>query len=197
MFVSKENWQDAEKYFSGCYIKVKEYGDTICCVVKVTPEAIWCEDEHGNNVCIELDGALTGKVGYDLSYVLPKRSWFQIGPFAYFLNRIPARMWKKGICKQNTSLYQLQSNGGLAASGLNFETLHAYVNKPFYQPSLDLQHGEISRALSPRFAFTLDGSLMLDLTKIGQFVKPNNLLVKKIFLPEVSQLLPNVKVKGI
>lgn len=196
MFVSKENWQDGEKYFAGCYIKVKEYSDTLCKVIKVTEEAIWCEDEHGNNVCIELDGAVTGKVGYDLDYILPKRAFFQLGDFACFLNRIPARMWKKGLCKQNTALYQVTHTGTFSPASLTFENLHAYVHKPFYSPTISLD-GLYSKALSPRFALTKDGTLLLDMTKIGQLTGTKTILVKKIFVPEVSKLLPETVVKGI
>lgn len=200
MLLDPTNWQDGDKYFTGCFIKVKEYGDTICRVEKVSAEGIWCTDEFGNNVCIELDGSVTNKVGYDLDYILPKRTWFQMGECAVFLNRNPARQWKKGICKQNTMLFSMMGSGKLAPEGLNFTTLHAYTHKPANHNKLP-ENGNIngeSLAIHPRFAVSREGSLFLDLTEIGKVLwKDKTVLVKKLFVSDVTPLVSPYTVKGI
>ncbi len=199
MFLNSKNYEDGEKYFGQTYVKIKEYGDTICLVEKVTPEAIWLTDEHDQKVCVELDGATTGKAGYNLDFILPKKTWFQMGNVAYFLTRIPARMWKKGISKSNTTINCLKV-GGFLQVGLSFQSLHAYVHKPFYSTAEEMYKNEwTSVALSPRFALCKTGELFLDQTKIGVYDKDTDtLVVKKVFVPDVLPLFnPSSKVKSL
>lgn len=199
MFLNANNYEDGEKYFGQTYVKIKEYGDTICLVEKVTPEAIWLTDEYDQKVCVELDGATTGKPGYNLEFILPKKTWFQSGATALFLTRIPARMWKKGISKNNTSVHCLKL-GSFVGVSLSFQTLHAYVNKPFYATVEDMYENDWSSvALSPRFALSKGGDLFLDMTKIGIYDKATNtLIVKKLFVPDVTPLFnSSCKVKSL
>lgn len=194
MYIDPKNWSDGEKYFSGCFIKVKEYGDTLVRVDKVTPEALWGVDAHGENICIEIDGKETGKVGYDLDYVIPKKSYFQWGSRAVLLQRIPARMWKKGLNKQNTSLVHMTEVGSFSQLSLSFEALQAYVNKKMFGTLEDLQTCE-SVALSPRIAMCKAGLLYVDRTAIGKYYSSRKTItVKKMFVPEVTKVLQGVKI---
>lgn len=193
MFVSPKNYQDADKYFRNCYIKVKEYGDTLVLIEKITPEALWGEDEYGNKVCVEIDGSTTGQLGYTLDFLLPRRAWFQFGDSAHFLCRIPARQWKKGVCKDNTSIQRLVT-GKLFSVGLSFNLLHAYVHKQVYHVPQELP-GKESIALSPRFALSSDGTIYLDAVAIGKYYpNQNTALVRKLFLQDVKPLFNGVKV---
>lgn len=197
MFLDPNNWMDGEKYFSGCFIKVKEYGDTLVRVDKVTPEALWGVDAHGENICIEIDGKETGQVGYDLDYVIPKKSYFQYGARAVLLKRIPARMWKKGLNKQNTALSCLTEEGGFSNVSLNFDVLQAYVSKKTFGSLHDLQELE-SVALSPRIAVACEGRVFIDQTAIGTYYDKRNVIaVKKMFVPEITKLVKGVKIAVI
>lgn len=195
MFVDPSNYVDADKYFRTCFIKVKEYGDVLVRIDKVTEEALWGEDQNGEGVCIEINGQETGTVGYTLDYVIPKKAYFQVGQKAAFLTRIPARMWKKGISKENTQLYLL-GPGGFSGWGVSFESLKAYVEKPQYLPFTETKNQQ-SVALSPRFA--MNGTdVYLDLTMIGRYYPTGKTLVcKKLFIKDLTPLFPGVKiVKG-
>lgn len=193
MFVEPANWPDAEKYFAGCFVKVKEYDDTIVYLDKVTNEGIFGTDENNNNIMIEFDGATTGKVGYTLDYILPKKSYFQYGPYAALLYRIPARMWKKGINKQNTELVRLENS--FNKMPLGFDELKAYVRKPVHQSYTTYKDNE-STALSPRLAITFMGDIFIDKTKIGKLID-NQVIVRKLFLDECKTVFPGCRVSGV
>jgi hypothetical protein len=194
VFVSPENWGDAEKYFHGCFIKVREYGDVLVRIDKVTPEALWGEDENGEGVCIEIDGKQTGKPFYELDYVLPRKAFFQYGANATLLFRTPARMWKKGINKQNTNISSLLEDGNWKARNLDFNYLKAYVNKPGYVPFNEFNAYD-SIALSSRFAMTKGGQIYIDLVNIGKYYKKENTVIcKKLFAKDIANLFPGVKV---
>lgn len=195
MFVDPSNYGDADKYFRGCFIKVNEYGDTLVRIDKVTEEALWGEDENGESICIEINGQETGSIGYELDYVIPKKAYFQVGSQAGFLTRIPARMWKKGISKENTNMYLLGKNA-FHNWNVNFESLKAYVNKPQYLPFTEVDNKE-SVALSPRFAMN-GRDVYLDLTMVGRYYPTGKTLVcKKLFIKDLTPLFPGVKiVKG-
>lgn len=193
MFVNSSNWSDAEKYFQGCYIKCKEYGDTLVLIKKVTPEALWGVDEYEQNVCIELDGENTGTHGYELDYILPKKAYFQYGAHAYFLSRIPARMWKKGLSSENTTIQSLGLNGHSFTS-FHLKYLKGFVNKPGYVNYKEITD-QTSVALSPRFAMRkTDGVIFLDITQIGCYNKTTNtVVVPKLFLDDVKPLFVGAK----
>ena len=197
MRVTPDNYGDAEKSFSGCFIKVKEYGDTICLLQKALPQALIGEDEHGNAIAIEIDGHTSGKVGYDLDYIIPKKTFYQRGNYAMFLSRIPARQWKKGICKANTALHRVMQDGGFAAINLTFEELAAYTKKPDYQTPDQIQ-GKYSVALSPRFALTHSGDVLLDQAVVGRaYLAKKLVLASKLFVDDIISLFPTYTVKAL
>ncbi len=193
MFVSPDNWQDAQKYFNGCFIRVKET-DMLVHLNKVTMEGLFGIDENNNNIFIEFDGVTTKKVGYDLDYILPQKSFFQDKTVAKLLYRIPARMWRKGLCEENTKIESL--GGGFGKAAINFATLKAYVNRT-YLPWTEYQ-ANLSVALSPRFAMNSIGEIYIDKLKIGKYLTTTkSVLVKQMFVPEITQLFPGVLVRGM
>lgn len=192
MYLDPTNYNDADKYFSGCYIKVREYGDTLILIKNVTERALWGQDEFDQLVCIDIDGEHTGKKGYELDYIIPKKTYFQFGSQAHLLTRIPAKMWKKGINKQNTNVFRLTSVGDFKLVDLTFKILKGFTFKPGYGNLNSLDTLE-SVALSPRFALTAGGDLFLDNNKIGKFYKESrSFVVQELFLDEIKSLFPGV-----
>lgn len=191
MKASQGNWEDVAKYYKGCFVKFKEHGETLCLVEQVTPEAIFCRDEHGAHVAVELDGLLSKQKEYDLDFLIPKKTWYQYGQCATFLSRVPARMWKKGINKENTNVFALVDDV-VKPQNLSFENLSAYVNKKHYLPPDKLsQHSSI--ALSPRFALSKSGNIYLDLTIVGHY-DGNRVVAQRLFYKDVKALFPNKEV---
>lgn len=195
MYTSSENWHDVEKYFQGCYIKIKEYGDNLVYISKVQQDGLYGHDQWENPIFIEFDGEVAGINGYEIDYVIPKRAYFQFGNRAYYLSRIPARMWKKGINKLNTTLQSLDESGFFNKEDLNFKSLMAYVNKPGYMPFQCIEEDYESIALSPRFALCSDGKLFLDSHCIGKYyLDSKTVIVKPLFYNDVKSLFSGIKI---
>lgn len=192
MYVDSTNWQDADKYFRGCFIKLKESGDTLVLIEKVNQQALWCQDENGEAVCIEINGEETGTIGYELDYVIPRKSYFQDGNTANILTRIPARMWKKGVSKENTA-FSVLVDGVFLKRDVSFEALKAYVHKPVYLPYTEATNYN-SIALSPRFAMW-KSNVYLDQIQVGRYYQESKtLLCKKLFMKDLASLFPGVKI---
>lgn len=191
MYAEPANYQDVDKYFRNCFIKVAEYGDTLFFIEKVTPEGIFGQDEHGEPVCVEFDGKELGKVGYHLDYIIPKKAFFQVKDKAVLLGRIPARMWKKGISKENTCFYVFGER--ITTIDVGFEILKAYVQKPIYLPYTELKD-KVSLALSPRVALHKNGFIFVDSTKVGRYYDSSKTIIcKKLFLNDLKPLFPGIK----
>ena len=194
MLLTSINTEDIQKYFGGIYIKIPEYGDLICYVEKVLPEALLLLDSDDNHLALELDGKITGKSEYLLEYIIPKKCYFQFEESAYFLTRIPAKQWKKGISKSNTAVYKL-SGGKFHAQSIDFKILRQYTNKHEF-PSIFSAHDYSTAALSSRIALDCStGILYCDITAIGKYLaKENTVVVKKLFYKEIEFFFPNKKV---
>lgn len=194
MLLTSQNVEDIQKYFGGTYIKIPEYGDLICYVDKVLPEALLLRDAEENPLALELDGATTGKKEYNLEYIIPKKTYFQYEDCAYFLTRIPAKQWKKGISKSNTQIFKLTGNT-FKSLGIDFKILTAYTNKHEY-PSVFYMDNYDSLALSSRLALDCySKNIYCDTCVIGKYDPKEELVfVKKLFEKEVKAVFPNKKV---
>lgn len=191
MFATPANFEDVQKYFKGCYIVVNE---DLFLVDKVQKEAIFCSSENDSNFIIELDGVETKQEGYNLNFPLPQKSWFQINQHAFFLSRIPARMWKKGISKENTTIVHLDDRGKIRAGSVSFSTLKSYISPKTYFSYRELQNHN-SIALNSRFALSFNGDVYLDNSCIAKYNKNDNVVVTPtIYFPEISALFQGCKV---
>ena len=153
MFINSQNFDDVKKYFQHTYVKFAETGDHIWHVDTVSPNEIICTDKNKEQVGIDLN------IGYNLEYILPRKAIFQFGNEAVMLSRIPARQWKKGMCKANTAFHTLSSDGTWMALNFDINMIEGFVNKPSYYP-IDIAQKEfqkengdlLSCALNPRMA---------------------------------------------
>jgi len=191
MYVNQDNWEDCKKYYEHTFTKFKETGDTIFYINKVTPDDIVAVDINKNEVGIDLT------VGYNLEYVIPRKTVYQYGSRAYMISRIPAKQWKKGMCSSNTQIHYLDDQWMLTEFDMN--KIEGFVNKPSYLTSAQgipkLLNGEcVSIALSPRFSMNNTGYVYLDSCIVGEYSFSNNVLKgKKIFAPEFKTLFPNTQ----
>ena len=191
MFANPANFEDVAKYFKGCYIEVNK---DIFLVNKVTSQAIFCSNDEKDDFAIEIDGKETKTVGYDLNFPLPTKTWFQKDKSAVFLYRIPARMWKKGISKENTAMTCLQDSGRFRSESLTFPLLKLYLEEKNY-----LSYKEITKydsiALNPRFALSYSGNVFLDSSCVAKYDRKDKTVVTpSIYLPEITQLFEGCKI---
>lgn len=192
MFANTENYEDINKYFSHTYIKFKEEGEKAFLVTSVNSDTLIAEDHTGDVIGIDLNE------GYELDYILPRKTVFQYGECAAILSRIPARMWKKGMDTKNTSFFILDSNGRWKMASLTFSIIDGFVNKASYV-SLErfLEGGFDSAALNPRISISSNGNVFVDNVRVGTHNKvKGNFLIKKIYIPEIEKVIVGHKIRG-
>ncbi len=166
MLATTSNWKDVQKYYQGTFIKLRELGDEVVRVDKVEPTSMWVVLQSNEKIELVLSDE-----GYNLDYQIPKKTVYQNGQFAYVLDRIPARMWKKGLSSENTTLNAVEADGVLEQVHVNkFENLFSFVNKPEY---VKLFNYEVyaSAALSNRIYVTKNGVIWCDAKAIGKVVE--------------------------
>lgn len=199
MIITENNIDDARTYYKGTWCKFRESGDELWHIDDITHEAITAINTKGE------DGKVLLRDGYKLDFVIPKRTTYQYANMAAHLQRIPARMWKKGLHAKNTS-FQVLLESGWAATEFKASIIEGFINKPCYY---SLQHALYefesnpeyhSVALSPRFAITRGGRIYLDTVRIGIY-DGKEIIVKKILVPEMERLVREsemtLTVKGI
>ena len=192
MFVNTDNWEDCRKYYEHTFTKFKETGDTIFYIQKVSPDDILAKDINGNEVGIYLDS------GYNLDFVLPRKTVYQYGAHAAILQRIPAKQWKKGMCAGNTQT--LVACPEWMPISFDIKIIEGFVNKPSYISSKDavprLIDGTLtSAALSPRFSMNNNGDVFLDTVVVGTMSFDQGIVkAKKIVEKEIKELFPTFKV---
>lgn len=192
MFVNTDNWEDCRKYYEHTFTKFKETGDTIFYIQKVTPESILATDINDNEVGIYLES------GYNLDFVLPRKTVYQYGVNAVIIQRIPAKQWKKGMCSGNTQTLTLSIDW--MTINFDIKIIEGFVNKPSYISSKDavprLIDGTLtSAALSPRFSMNYNGAIFLDTVVVGTMSFDQGIVkAKKIVEKEIKELFPTFKV---
>lgn len=201
MFVNSSNWEDVRKYYEKTFVKFPVLtNDQLWFIDRVTSDLIEVRATNGDEAAIDLSK------GYEMDFVIPKKTVYQYGECAVMLSRIPARQWKKGMCKANTSFQILTTNGWTNGS-FDAGIIEGFINKPSYfspyeafekfEQSPELQ----SAALTPRISMTAKGAIYIDEVMIGKFQQLKagpQLAVKNIFVPEMVKLFyKKVNIKAL
>jgi hypothetical protein len=184
MKATNQNHQDIRKYYEGTFILVPEATEKVLYVEKVDINYIYvrtCEGEQGG---IELT-----EKGYTIKDVLPHKQFYQPSPgTAMHIQRKPARMWKKGVHVENTTMCVVQENGGFSNAALThfaLETFHQTKGK--FDSFSDLPQEFKSVAISPRMCLLKNGNILLDSFCVGMF-NPKKKIA--IIMKEVMNCLP-------
>lgn len=199
MLVNQESWEDFKKYYEKTWVKFPKLSqDTLWFVERVTPEFAEVSTSNHDEAMIDL------KRGYDMDFVIPKKTVYQYGDSAACLSRIPARMWKKGMSKANTQFQVLLPQGWMA---VNFDPqiIEGFINKPSYldvYPNITKLQGEnpelISMAITPRISMNGKGNVFIDSVMVAKYVpKTSTITVKSLFAPEIVPHFNKEKVKLI
>lgn len=151
MIADKFNMKDIEKYYRGTFIVCPEYDPKKLLYVRnvmhngievsfTTPDGT---EEMGFIDVLESS--------YRINSPLPvRRQWFQLnGIYAGYIARLPARMWKKGLHKENTLVYHVGEKGHFQQLAIHAEILSNLLI-PSYPEKISFQADEpMSVALSP------------------------------------------------
>ena len=195
MLINHQNWDDVKKYYGNTYVKCNETGETVWLVSEVSPNQVVLKSSSGEEVAINL------MKDYNLDYIIPGKATYQYGNNAVQLSRIPARQWKKGICKQNTSFTSLTSDGSWIPLAFDISTIESFVNKPAYydvdHAILELKQNRLgSVALTPRISISQSGKVFIDKVLVAKvsFVT-KEIVMKKILKSILLPLFSSFKVK--
>lgn len=190
-----ENASDIEKYFRNSYMKFPEFaGDLVHFVERVHNDRVtghFYKDGEKTQFQFDLYPDGEGPVP-EVEYILPTKSWFQHGEDAYFLYRLPARQYKKGITSENTAIIRLTGSGDkLSPCSIQYELIAAYVAKPAF-PTLSAIAGTKfnSHALGPRIAVNKVGRIYIDTLHVAtvDWTKRRVQMHEALFSPEVARV---------
>jgi hypothetical protein len=186
------NRDDIIRYYRNTYIKLSEYGDMLFLVENIDSMRVMGRCENGDPFCIYMDE----DTPYKVEYILPHKTFFQLGANAVQLQRVPAKQYFRGLCSQNTQMLMMIAPGQLRQAELNFANLKQFVTKQAFS-GLRAAIGNneaVSVVLSPRMMYLRSRKeIYIDFTPVAK-VNPGKLLVsvtKPIFLNEVKELLEN------
>lgn len=191
MILSPANASDIQKYYESSYIKLRDFGDKVFFVNKVTRDGIYFTD------CDSQEGLLHlhEDAPYNLDMVLPNKALFQLGNYCYSLARIPARQYHRGITVANCLIQRLDSEGW-KKQGLSFTTLQGYMSKPNYRPLGEvIATAKHSEAVTSRFAYQASGRKIWCDNRIVGVVNPalKTIACNKLLAPEIAKLLADNK----
>lgn len=155
MIATEANWKDIQKYYQGTYITCPEYSpDEALYIDSVTPTGIRVMDVEGVKGFIETPYEIVNPL-------VLRRQYYQVVNTTYYISRIPARMWKKGLSGENTIIQKVQTNGSLSGALNGFAQVHSFFkhHKSFVETiPEDLPEYGCALALSPHWMLHLNGA---------------------------------------
>lgn len=191
MILVPENANDIQKYYESSYIKLRDFGDKVFFVNKVTREGIYFTDADQQEGLLHLHSGAP----YTLDMVLPNKALYQLGNYCYSLARIPARQYHRGITVANCQIMRLEGEGWKKQS-MNFTNLQGYMSKPNYRPLEEvIETAKHSEALTPRFAYQASNKRLWCDNKIVGMVNTSlkTIACNPLLNKEISNLLANTK----
>jgi hypothetical protein len=189
VIADSDNVKDVHKYFHHTYIVVPEVdAKKVWWLYDESPAGLTVKDPTTDEL-----GYISFEGGFEYHIRSPlatRKQWFNYNGAAYFIERIPARMWRKGICSDNTALYRFNSDGLLSGAPLRPEYLNALLQhqpmEVFQWPDKDKNGGV---AIDGGFAYCpIKAQLYYGNNVVGKMAKRT----KELFVPKELQdiLLP-------
>lgn len=199
MLFSTANYEDIQRYYRCTYVKFKEMGERLFYIRDVSHHVVRGTDEDGT----EFELYLNHDDPYEVDYVLPHKSYFQLAKRACMLQRVPAKQYRRGLCAENTRLTALGKTGNLVNVDIGFDALKAFVSKqafPSIKTVLTMKNKPLSVALSPRFAFVTEpGLIVADQLTVATVDKKQQRVTihREIFRPEVMNLIKDLNMEVV
>jgi hypothetical protein len=200
-----ENIPDLKKYFLGSFVKfvgvrgcrpngeATEAGELIHTVDKINPDSISGKRFEGTEATpytFKLYSMVQPERCPEIEMILPKKSYFNADGGCYFLSRIPARQYHRGITPENTWIQRLMFDYH-DSCGLTGHLLQKYVGKQAFYSFAPRE--DISYAVSPRIAVSASGDVWVDTIKIGTVdYDTETICVLPLFHDEIKTILNNL-----
>lgn len=192
MIFNSSNSGDINKYYLHTFVKFKEHGDMLFRIDGVDKFKVSGTTETGDPFVLYLDDTFN----YEIDYVLPHKSFFQLGANACQLQRIPAQQYQRGLNNKNTRMAFAKADGaGFVPIDITFESLKAFVTK---QKFFSLKEAVANKdkfdsyTLSPRIAYIPRKKIILvDFTAVAHVNEVDKLIkmTRPIFTDEIISLL--------
>lgn len=199
MLFVPSNIEDIQRYYKSTFVKFPETGDKLFYIKNVNVQKVSGTDNEGT----PFELLLSEDFPYDVDYILPKKSYFQMGNYACLLQRVPAKQYSRGITENNVNIARLGSNGSTNGIPVGFEALLAYIAKPNFssiQEALRNNNRDKSVALSPRMAFVQSTrTFYIDNIDVGRLDTKAQLLkcFSPLFAPELSAVVNGTSYKVV
>lgn len=194
MFLDKESYPDFKKYYLNTYIKLKETGDNLYWVDRVDEEYTTLLSMEDSEKIL-----LSHENGYNVDFILPRKASFLHKNVLYHLARTPARQWKKGICKENTTCAYLAHTGKWTSGELTNNVITSYCQKNIFFPLESINSSTFGNRfalpIDTRFSLDKTGKLWLDMNFIGEInITTRTIKINKIFQYEVENIFDLTKI---
>ena len=195
MIFNRFNCADIKKYFQDSYMKFPSMGDEVFYVHSVSDKGLKgaCQDKgEGAEWIYSFDKGDT-----EIDFIFPKKSYFIHENCAYFLHRIPAKQYSRGINNSNTAILKLVCEEFVSCD-VDLTLLNAYTSKPLFK-GFDMASSGQSYAVSSRIAVCATGKIYVDKIRVGSVVKEKGLVCinQEVFLPEIEALLKEHCSEGV
>ena len=172
MKATVDTWKDVQKYFLDTFVICPEYSER---------EALYIDRVEVGGMRVQCVDGNKGYVEFPYEIKSPlnsRREYWQHKDEAYLIARHPARMWRKGICNENTLMSKVTSDGLLSGSQFSGPLIKSFVErKGTFPASLNETEGTFSVALSEMWAWAkASGTLSLLGYPVGK-LNPNKKLI--------------------
>lgn len=187
MELTPQNVDDIRRYYFETFVKLTQFGDKLFHIDDINGQCIKLHDADGEEYTISLHM----EAPYNLNMILPHKSMYQMGKYAYCMQRRPAQQYHRGISGKNCQINALSDNNW-SKVGVSFETLVGYTDKQsFYALDSIPDNRLISAALSPRFAVSIENrKIYCDNKVVGQVAGDwNSIAVYPILVREFNLLI--------
>lgn len=157
-----------------------------------SPRKVVFRDRRGVDFSIKAD--VQDEIGFE--FLPPKSAFYNTMNGVYYVERVAARQFRRGICDNNCNVYILNERG-FRRSGVNFDTLSAIFERPIeIQAAIErFKTGALpALALSP-FMAILDGTLYMYKEPIGT-LQENTITLKEggmLFITELQDALKTLQ----
>lgn len=145
MKATEQTWKDVQKYFLDTFVICPEFNEKEALYVDmVEPGGMRVVDTNGDKGFVEFP--------YNIrSPLATRKEWWQYNDYACLVARIPARMWRKGVCSENTTMTRLLTNTLETSNCFNSTAVKQFV------------------AYSDKFVSVLDGTDMYSSVALSKY----------------------------
>lgn len=83
------------------FLRPKDKAPTLVFVYNVSSSRVTFKDQNNHEYYANVDS------GVEFEFIPTQRAWYNTSKGTFYLQRVPARQWRRGICPDNTAFQQL------------------------------------------------------------------------------------------